>query len=174
MSHPKTLLTSDQIAQKVHTLAQAITRDYQDKEVILVSILKGSFIFLADLVRELYVQGLDVQVDFMGIESYGKDTESSKNPRITHDLTANILGRHVLIVEDIVDTGYSLDALIRLLTERRPASLKSAVLLSKQSRREITILPDYLGFEVEGWIEGYGLDTNQKHRGNPDIIVREP
>jgi hypoxanthine phosphoribosyltransferase len=171
----KTLIDGQSINHKITSLAQSIAQSYRGKEVVLVGVLKGSYLFLADLSRELYRQGLtDFEVDFLGIESYGQDTESSKNPRITHDLTTNILGRHVLIVEDIIDTGYSLDVLTRLLTERRPASLASVVLLSKISRRELNINPDYIGFEVDGWIEGYGLDTNQKHRGRPDIVVRLP
>jgi hypoxanthine phosphoribosyltransferase len=171
----KTLITSEAIDHRVHELAKDITSAYQSKNVLLVGILKGSFIFLADLSKALWRAGLqDFEVDFMGISSYGADTESSRNPQITKDLATNIEHRHIIIVEDIIDTGYSLDALIRILAERQPQSIKSAVLLSKPSRREIQVHVDYIGFEVKGWIEGYGLDTNESGRGRPDVIVVHP
>lgn len=164
-------LDARQIQQRVHQLAQEIAIDYQDKEVLLIGVLKGSFIFLADLVRVLWTEGLtDVEVDFMGISSYSHDTESSQNPQITKDLGTDIQNRHVILVEDIVDTGYSLDALLRMLNERQPASLETVVLLSKPSRRQVDIPVKYIGFEIDGWIEGYGLDTTEKNRGRPHIV----
>lgn len=170
-----TLLSSAVIQARITDLASKLAQDYQEKQVLLVGVLKGSFIFMSDLVRALYKIGLtDVEIDFLGIQSYGGSTESSTNPRLTFDLTTDIQNRHVLIVEDIIDTGYSLDALHRLLVQRHPASLKSIVLLSKRSRRAIAIEPDYIGFEVEGWVEGYGLDTTEKHRGRDEVVVRVP
>jgi hypoxanthine phosphoribosyltransferase len=171
----KTLVSQTQIQARIKQLAKDLAAEYRGKNVILVGVLKGAFMFLSDLTRALYQAGLtDAEVDFLGISSYGKDTESSKNPRITHDLTTDIRHRHVLLVEDIVDTGYSLDALTRLLAERNPTSLKSVVLLSKQSRRQVKVAVDYIGFKVEGWVEGYGLDTAEKHRGRPEVVVNQP
>jgi hypoxanthine phosphoribosyltransferase len=167
----KIILNAGQIQERIHTLAQEIAADYQGKQVILVGILKGSVIFLADLIRELWQAGLtDCEVDFMGISSYGHDTESSQNPHITKDLDTDISHRHVLIVEDIIDTGHSLDALLRMLSQRGAISIKTIVLLSKQSRRAIDIPVDYTGFEIEGWVEGYGLDTKELYRGRPDVV----
>lgn len=165
------LISSKQINQKLQDLSAQLSKDYHQKQVVLVGILNGSYILMADLSRTLWKSGLtDFEIDFMGITSYGKDTESSKNPHITQDLQADIRNRHVLIIEDIVDTGYSLDALQRFLKERQPTSLKTLVLLSKDSRREINVKVDYLGFKVEGWVEGYGLDSAQKNRGRPNIV----
>jgi hypoxanthine phosphoribosyltransferase len=171
MRQTQTIISSAQIEKKTIHLAKQIAQDYRGKNVILIGILKGSVIFLSDLLRALWHENIhDCCVDFMGISSYGSDTESSKNPHITKDLDMNIHNRHALIVEDIIDTGYSLDALYRILHQRQPKSLKTVVLLSKPSRRQIDIKVDYLGFEVEGWVEGYGLDTDELYRGRPDII----
>jgi hypoxanthine phosphoribosyltransferase len=170
----RVIISQDQINARIQELAQEIALSYKDKQLLLICILKGSFMFTADLARALWQKGVtDIQIDFMGISSYNHNTESSKNPRITSDLNTDIRGRHVIIVEDIIDTGYSLDALFRFLSERSPASLKSIVLLSKPSRREVDFKVDYIGFEVDGWIEGYGLDTAELGRGRPEIIVKE-
>jgi hypoxanthine phosphoribosyltransferase len=167
------VISEAEIQKRIEVLATEIVQEYDNKQVLLVGVLKGSVIFLADLVRELWRQQLtDVEIDFIGISSYENgDTESSKNPRITMDLSSNVRGRHVLLVEDVVDTGYSLEALTRLLTQRQPASIKTAVLLSKISRREVGVRVDYVGFEIDGWIEGYGLDTDEKFRGRPNIVL---
>lgn len=163
------LLSSDVIAKRIDELAKQIKTDYQGQPLVLVGVLKGAFVLLADLSRSLWHHGFaDIDIDFVGITSYGTDTESSKNPHIYLDLTTNIENRHVLIIEDIIDTGYSLDALIRILRVRQPASLKTLVLLSKKSRREVTVPVDYIGFEIDGWLEGYGLDV---HRHRPDIVA---
>jgi hypoxanthine phosphoribosyltransferase len=168
-SHVK--ISQADITAKIDHLAKHIAADYQDKNVLLVGVLKGAYIFLADLSRALYQKGLtDHEIDFLGISSYGHDTESSKNPRITHDLTTDIRSRHVLLVEDIIDTGYSLDALHRLLSQRGPASLKTVVFLSKTARREVSVPIDYQGFEVDGWVEGYGLDSAELHRGRSEVV----
>jgi hypoxanthine phosphoribosyltransferase len=170
----KILLTTEQIHARIEEITNILVDEYQGKNVLLVGVLKGSLMILADLTRSLWQHGLtDCEIDFMGISSYGHDTESSKNPRITKDLDTNIQNRHVLIVEDIVDTGYSLDALLRMLAERHPASLKTFVLLNKQSRREVNVPVEYTGFDVDGWVEGYGLDTEELFRGRPEIVVRQ-
>jgi len=167
----KTLFSETDIKRRVDQMAVKIAQDYQGKEVLLVGVLRGAFIFLADLSRQLWKHGMrSFEIDFVGISSYNNNLESSKNPRITLDLSEDVQGRHVILVEDIVDTGYSLDALQRLLGERRPASLHTAVLLSKTSRREIEVEVTYIGFEIDGWIEGYGLDNN---RGRPEVVVLE-
>ena len=167
----KELISASELSIEIDNLAAQIKVDYTNKEVVLAGVLKGSYIFLADLSRSLWQQGLkDFEVDFLGISSYGKDTESSKNPQITKDLSIDIRNRHVLIVEDIVDTGYSLEALRGLLGQRHPLSLKTVVLLSKTNRREIKVPVEYIGFEVSGWVEGYGLDSDEKYRGRPNIV----
>jgi hypoxanthine phosphoribosyltransferase len=166
----KTLISAEQIKSRLQEVAAAIAHDYQGKEVILVGVLKGCFITLADLSRALWDAGLkDAEIDFLGISSYGKNTESSKNPRITFDMTTDIRNRHVLIIEDIIDTGFSLDALHRLLKTRHPASLKTFVLLSKHVRREVDVSVEYIGFEVNAWVEGYGLDSAEKNRHRPEV-----
>ncbi len=171
----KILYSREEIKRKVASLADQISKDYKNKKVILVGILDGSFIFMADLARALFDAGLtDFEVNFIGISSYSENRESSKNPQITKDLRVDISNRHVLIVEDIVDTGYSLDFLNRLLKERNPASLKTLLLLSKLARREVDVKLDYVGFEIKEnkWVEGYGLDSGFLGRGNPDIIEK--
>lgn len=167
----RTLLSETEIEQRVDQMAAEIARDYEGKDVLLVGVLRGAFMFMADLSRQLWKHGMQsFEIDFIGISSYGNNLESSKNPRITLDLSEDVQGRHVILVEDIVDTGYSLDALQRLIGERQPASLHTVVLLSKTSRREIEVEVSYMGFEIDGWIEGYGLDTN---RGRPEVVVLE-
>ncbi len=163
-----TLITQTQIRERIAQLAQTIATDYKGEKIVLVGVLKGSFIFLADLSRALWEAGFEAtEIDFVGISSYGDDTETSRNPRIYLDLSTDIQNRHVLIVEDIVDTGYSLESLLRILNSRHPASLKTCVLLSKTSRREIQVPVEYIGFDVDGWIEGYGLDVR---RSCPDVL----
>ena len=136
-------------------------------EVLLVGILKGAFIFLADLTRRLHVSHV---VDFMALSSYGVNAETSGAVRIIMDLRQPIAGRHVLIVEDIVDTGLTLDYLYRTLKSRRPASLRSCVLLSKPERRKVEVDIDYLGFAIpDVWVVGYGLDYADRHRTLPYV-----
>lgn len=167
----KVLITKDQIKRRIAELATELTNDYKGKEVVLIAVMTGSIIFLADLLRALWVAGLtDCEPAFITIKSYGAGTQSSKDPKITHDLDVDITNRHVLIVEDIVDTGYTMQSLVRLLQKRNPASLKILSLLSKPSRREVEIQIDYVGFEIENkWVMGYGFDINNKGRGRPDI-----
>ncbi len=168
----ETLLSEEMIRARVGELAKEISADYEEgAEVLLVGVLKGSYIFMGDLQRELWRNGRDFKVDFMGLSSYDGEKESSRNPRITADLTVDVYGKRVLIVEDIVDTGLSLDFLERFLLERGVVEVKKVAFLSKPSRREVEVKVEYVGFEVDGWVEGYGLDTDQSGRGNPELIV---
>jgi hypoxanthine phosphoribosyltransferase len=167
------LIGREEIRERVAGLAKEISADYKGKKPLFVGILKGSFIFLADLIREID-PGIGPQVDFMEISSYGAGKESSGQPKINKDLSIPIGGRDVIIVEDIVDTGYSFKALLAILGSRRPASLKTCALLSKPGRREVEVPIDYLGFTIKDeWVEGYGLDTDQDYRGLPDVVCRK-
>lgn len=168
----KVLISKEDIKKRVGELAKQITQDYQGKNVVLLCVMRGSFVFLADLIRALWEEGLtDCEPDFISVSSYGKGTESSKNPVVTKDLDIDITGRNALLVEDIVDTGYTIKTLLELLKNHNPGSLKVLSLLSKPSRREVEVSIDYLGFEIENkWVFGYGLDeAANKSRGVPEI-----
>ena len=164
------LINAETVQRRVEELAARINADYADvDELLLVGILKGAFIFLADLTRRLHVPHV---VDFMALSTYGMDAETSGAVRIIMDLRQPIAGRHVLIVEDIVDTGLTLDYLYHTLESRQPASLRSCVLLSKPDRRKVEVNLDYLGFEIpDVWVVGYGLDYADRHRTLPYIGV---
>lgn len=168
------LLSHDQIKARIQELTKEMEKEYQGKQVLLVGVLKGAYMFLAHLTEELWSAGLqDFEVDFFTISSY-HGTTRSKNPKIVMDLDTDIEGRHVLIIEDIVDSGHSLDTMMRIFQSRKPASIKVCALLSKPSKRAVEVPIDYLGFEIEDhWVEGFGMDTKQKYRGNPDIVYRQ-
>jgi hypoxanthine phosphoribosyltransferase len=170
---PEVLISEEEIHAKVEELARRISADYRDvDDLILVGVLKGSFIFLADLARHLTVPR---SVDFMALSTYGDATETDGAVRMIMDLRRNIAGQHVLIVEDIVDTGYTLAYLIRTLAARQPASLKTCVLVHKPERREVYAQIDYLGFEIpDAWVVGCGLDWAEKYRTLPYIGVVKP
>lgn len=175
MSDSKLLYTKEQIQARVKELAAELARDYEGKNPLMVGILKGSFILMADLVRELYEQGLkDVEVDFITISSYGKSTTSSGTPRILSDVSKDIAKRDVILVDDIFDTGRTLHFVQEVLKERNPASLKTLALLSKPKRRVIDVPVEYIGFELHGtpWVEGYGLDGGEFGRGRPSIAEK--
>jgi hypoxanthine phosphoribosyltransferase len=166
------LITEDEIRRKVAEMAQQISRDYEGKEVILVGVLVGAVVFLADLLRAMEVP---VSVDFVAISSYGKDTRSSGVVRILKDLDINIESKHVLIVEDIVDTGLTLKYLVDNLSARSPATLRVCALLDKPSRRKIPVTIHYLGFTVpDKFVIGYGLDFDQRYRNLPFVGVLRP
>lgn len=168
----KILIPSEEIQQKVRELGGRITEDYRDKNPLLVCILRGAVIVLGDLMR--YID-LPCEIDFMDISSYGTGTSSSGVVRILKDLEEDITGRHVLIVEDIIDTGLTLSYLKRSLLARNPASLEIFALLSKPSRRRVEIEVKYLGFEVpDEFVVGYGLDYAGAYRNLPDICVLKP
>jgi hypoxanthine phosphoribosyltransferase len=172
-SMPEVLISEDDIHAKVEELARRISVDYREvDDLILVGVLKGSFIFLADIARHLTVPR---SVDFMALSTYGDDTETDGAVRMIMDLRRNIAGKHVIIVEDIVDTGYTLAYLVRTLAARQPASLKTCVMVHKPDRREVYAQIDYLGFEIpDVWVVGYGLDWAEKYRTLPYIGVVKP
>jgi hypoxanthine phosphoribosyltransferase len=169
MAQPVTILLSeDEIQQRVRALAGEIARDYSDADQLhLICVLKGAFIFLSDLVRSLDRQ---VTLDFMAVSSYGTGTTSSGEVRVLKDLDAALQGRHVIIVEDIVDTGLTLHYMQEILRARGPRSLKTACLLSKPSRRKIEVPVEYIGFTIEDrFVVGYGLDFDGRYRNLPYI-----
>lgn len=165
----RTLLSEEEIAQKIGELAEQINRDYPDGELLVVGILKGCFVFVSDLVRKLEA---DVRVHFMQISSYGAGTVSSGKIQIKKDLDVDIAGKHVLLAEDIIDSGNTLHQLLPILQERKPASVKVCTLLSKPSRRQVEFEADYTGFEIpDEFIVGYGLDYDEEYRQLPYIAV---
>ncbi len=172
MATTKVLISDADIHQRIRTLAAEIERDYPRNEGIhLVAILKGGFMFMADLVRAMSDR---VTMDFMAVSSYGKGTTSSGQVRVLKDLDSNVEGRHVILVEDIVDTGLTLHYLQDLLRARAPKSLKTACLLSKPSRRQVDVQVDYIGFTIEDhFVVGYGLDYGEKYRNLPHIAILE-
>lgn len=166
------LFTEEELQQRVRELGEAITRDYQDKNPIFVGVLKGSFIFMADLVR--YVD-TPCTLDFMVVSSYGSGVKTTGAVRINKDLSEDIEGRHVIIVEDILDSGVTLNYLSKYLMNRNPASLRIVTLLDKPSRRKAEVYPAYKGFEVEdNFVVGYGLDYAEKYRNLPYIGILKP
>lgn len=167
------LITAEELQARVAELGKAISADYQGKDLLAVCILRGAVVFLSDLIRQITVPH---EIDFMAVSSYGGTrTESSGVVRILMDLKTNIEGRDVLIVEDIVDTGLTLDYIIANLKTRRPASLRVCVLLNKQERREVDVPLDYVGFDIpDKFVVGYGLDYGEKYRNLPFIGVLKP
>ena len=166
-SQPKVLFSQDEIKQAVARLAAEIRQDYQGKQPLLIGILKGSFVFMADLIRQLQ---LPVEVDFVKLSSYGAGKETSGKVKVVQGLKTPIKGRDVLVVEDIVDTGLTLSFLLDYLRKKKPASLKLCALTDKPSRRQVPVTINYLGFTVpDKFIVGYGIDWNEKFRYLPDI-----
>jgi hypoxanthine phosphoribosyltransferase len=170
MATTSPLITEADIHARIHSLAAEIERDYPEGESIhLVAILKGGFMFMADLVRAMSER---VTMDFMAVSSYGKGTTSSGQVRVLKDLDSNVERRHIILVEDIVDTGLTLHYLQDLLRARAPKSLKTACLLSKPSRRKVDVQVDYIGFTIDDhFVVGYGLDYAEKYRNLPHIAI---
>jgi len=165
----KPLFDAGTIAERVADLGRAITRDYRGKDLVIVPVLKGSYVFAADLVRHVE---LEVAIDFLGVRSYGNHQQSSGVVQISTDLSHSIEGKHVILVEDIVDTGLTISYLYDNLATRQPASLKIAALLHKPARTRVPVAIDYLGFTVDDvFIVGYGLDYAQKFRNLPYLAV---
>jgi hypoxanthine phosphoribosyltransferase len=157
------------IQKRVQELAGQISDDYAGRELIVIGILKGAFIFMADLVREI---SIPCKVDFVRVASYGASSESSGKVVMTKDIETSIKGRDILIVEDIVDTGLTLQYLVEWLKERNPNSLKICVFLDKRQRRKVSFEADYVGFTIDdGFVVGYGLDFNEQYRFFPDVYV---
>lgn len=163
------LISRDQISKRVNELAEEIASDMRGKELLVVGILNGAVFFLTDLVRRM-PEDMAVFVDFMSVASYENATQSSGVVRILRDVGSSIENKNVLIVEDIIDTGLTLSYLLRLLKTRRPASLRTCVLLDKSARREVAVEVDYCGFSVpDAFVVGYGLDYAGRWRHLPDI-----
>jgi len=170
-SQPKVLITRDEIEQAVVRLAAEIKRDYKDSHPLLIGTLKGSFVFLADLIRHL---DIPLDIDFIQLSSYGAGKESSGKVKLVKGLKASVTGQHVLIVEDIGDTGLTVSMLFDYLRKKKPASLKLCAFMDKPSRRRVPVDIDYLGFTVpDKFIVGYGTDCNENFRHLPDICSIE-
>ena len=170
----KVLLSEAQIQQRVRELGEELSRDYAccDGEVVLICILKGAVVFFSDLARAM---NMHMQMEFMGISSYGNEQKTSGIVRITKDIDTSITGQHVIIAEDIMDSGLTLSHLTKLLSSRNPASLKICCLLDKPSRRECDISPDYCGFIIPNeFVVGYGLDYLGFYRNLPYVGVLKP
>ena len=167
----RVLIPRAEIASAVHRLASEITHDYRDRNPLLLGVLKGSFIFLADLVRQL---DFPLELEFIHLASYGAGRRTSGRVEVVQGLRAPLRGRHVLVVEDIIDTGVTMAFLLDCLERDSPASLRLCALLDKPSRRQTDLAIDYLGLTVpDEFLVGYGLDCNEKYRNLPDICVLE-
>ncbi len=168
----KPLIGADELARRIAELAAQITEDYAGRSLVLLCVLKGSFVFAADLARSI---SLPVRCEFLGVRSYGDDTKSSGVVQITQDLTRPVEGDHILIVEDIVDTGLTLSYLREQIRSRNPASIKVAALLHKPARMQRKVEIDYLGFTIEDvFVVGYGLDYAERYRNLPFLGVLDP
>lgn len=165
------LFSQERIATEVKRLGEEISRDYLGKEVLLVGVLNGSFMFFADLVRTITVPTV---IDFVRLASYGSETRSSGIVEMRKDLDLPVQGRHVLVIEDIVDSGFTLESLYHRLLLRNPASLKICTLIDKRKQRAVEIEADYVGLTLDdGFIVGYGLDFDERYRNLPDIYLIE-
>jgi hypoxanthine phosphoribosyltransferase len=165
----KPFISAKRLQDRVRALGRAIRADYRGRDLVLVGILKGSFIFMADLARSI---NLPLTCDFMRVSSYGSGTLSSGRIRMEFDLSHPIRGKHVLLVEDIVDTGWTLDHVLRELRRKKPSSLRLAALLHKPDRTRVTVPIDYLGFKIpDRFVVGYGLDFDGRYRNLPHLAV---
>ena len=166
------LFSEDQLKNRVRGNAQQITADYQGKEIMLISVLRGSFVFMADLCRAI---DLPCTIDFMSVSSYGKGTTSSGQVQITKDLSEDISDRHIIVVEDILDSGNTLSYLLKILENRHPASIRLCTLLDKPDRRVKPVEVHYSGFTIpDAFVVGYGLDYAEKYRNLPYIGILKP
>jgi len=169
--HPKVLIGSNEIGDAVARLASEIRRDYRGKQPLLIGVLKGSFVFMADLVRQL---DLPVELDFAVLSSYGSAKETSSRVRLVLGLTRPIRDKDVIVVEDIVDTGLTVSFLLDHLRSKKPTSMKLCALMDKPSRRRVPVSIDYLGFTLpDRFVVGYGLDLDERFRYLPDICLLE-
>lgn len=165
----KVLISKQDIAKRIGELAKQLDSDYEGKNPLFIGILKGSVLFTADLLRAL---SIPCQMEFMAVSSYGKDTKSSGEVKLIKDLNVPIENRHVVIVEDIVDSGNTLSYLKRLLMQRKPASVKIITLLDKPSRRKVELVPEYCGFSIpDEFVVGYGLDYNEDYRAFDEVYI---
>lgn len=170
---PSVLLSAEQIARRVQELSRQISRDYAAAgELVMVGVLRGCYIFLADLSRALTIRR---RIDFIAVSAYGQKISPSESLRLIMDVRSDLAGQHVLIVDDILDSGLTLHYLTQLLRARNPASLHTCVLLRKPGRLQIDISPDYLGFDIpDAWVVGYGLDCADQYRALPYIGKVDP
>jgi hypoxanthine phosphoribosyltransferase len=167
--HLKILLRRAAIQKRIREMARQISRDFKGERVHLIGVLKGACIFLSDLVREV---DLELSLDFMAVASYGKGSKSSGEVRLNKDLDTSIEGLNVILVEDILDTGLTLNYLIRVLQQRKPKSLRIAALLDKPSRRIKEVKADYIGFQIPNeFVVGYGLDYAERYRNLKDVCI---
>lgn len=165
----RVLLTKEQIAAKVAELGKALSAEYAGRTPLMVCVLKGSVLFFADLLRQM---DIPVEMDFIAVSSYGRFTGSSGEVKLVKDLDVSIEGRDVVVVEDILDSGLTLNYLTDMLRSRRPASLKICALLDKPARRKVKIEADYMGFTVPNeFVVGYGLDFSERYRNLPDVCI---
>ncbi|GEC90968.1 hypoxanthine phosphoribosyltransferase [Brevibacillus formosus] len=168
----KILLSEEDIAGKVRELGETLAAEYKDKNPLVICVLKGAVIFMADLIRHM---NIPCEMDFMAVSSYGSGTESSGMVKILKDLDTSVQNRHVLVVEDIMDSGLTLSRLVELLRHREAASVKVVTLLNKPERRKVDISPDYKGYDVpDEFVVGYGLDYAEHYRNLPYIGVLKP
>lgn len=166
------LLSEEQLRNRVQEIAKQIEKDYEGKEIMLISVLRGSFVFMADLCRAI---DLPCTLDFMSVSSYGKGTSSSGQVQITKDLSEDIAGRHIIVIEDILDSGNTLSYLLKLLEQRRPASIRLCTLLDKPERRVKPVEVHYSGFTIpDAFVVGYGLDYAEMYRNLPYIGILKP
>ena len=166
------LFSEEELDERVRDIAAEIEKDYEGKEVMLISVLRGSFVFMADLCRRI---DLPCTVDFMAVSSYGKGTSSSGQVQITKDLSSDISGKHIIVVEDILDSGNTLSYLLKLLEQRNPASIRLCTLLDKPERRVKPVEVHYSGFSIpDAFVVGYGLDYAEKYRNMPYIGILKP
>ncbi len=165
----RVLVSKEQLDRQVEELGARISKDYQGQELVIIGVLKGGFIFLADLARKITIP---VDLDFMSVSSYGNSSKSSGVVKIIKDVDTNITGKHVLIVEDIIDTGLTLNHLVELLKTRGPLSVKVCAALDKPSRRKVNLKVDYKGIEIpDEFVIGYGLDYAGKYRNIAEVCV---
>jgi len=166
------LLTEEQLENRVAELGEAISKDFAGKDVVFIGVLKGCFIFMADLMRHVTIP---CSMDFMAVSSYGSGTVSTGAVKINKDLSQDIAGKHVIFVEDILDSGVTLSYLTNYLRVREPASISIATLMDKPARRKADIRADYAGFQVpDAFVVGYGLDYDEKYRNLPFIGILKP
>jgi len=166
------LIDAATLQQRVCELGALISQEYQGRDLLLVSVLKGSIVFMADLIRAITIRH---EIDFMATSSYGSGVVSSGAVRIIKDLSISIEGRNIILVEDIIDSGHTLHYLVRILQERQPASIRILTLLDKPERREVNVAVDWVGFSIpNAFVVGYGLDYNEIYRNLPYIGVLKP
>ena len=166
------LFSEEQLDRRVREIAAQIEKDYEGKEIMLISVLRGSFVFMADLCRRI---DLPCTLDFMSVSSYGKGTSSSGQVQITKDLSSDISDQHIIVIEDILDSGNTLSYLLKLLEQRNPASIRLCTLLDKPERRVKEVKVDYSGFTIpDAFVVGYGLDYAEQYRNLPYIGILKP